>query len=229
MRPSRLVLAGERDLTKTAHRGIEASLALYRQAHPHFDYAWVSTAELTAESPPSVLREATGLWCTPGSPYASTAGALAAIRHARTEQKPFLGTCGGFQHALMEYARNVLRRPAEHQELNPDAERPLIAKLSCSLVGAKGRVRVTAPALFADLLGTEESIEEFHCNYGMEETLAGLFAGTALTFVAHDEVGQIRAFRLTGHPFFVGTLFQPERRALAGTLHPIVEGFLRAV
>jgi CTP synthase (UTP-ammonia lyase) len=35
-------------------------------------------------------------------------GALAAIRHARERRLPFLGTCAGFQHAVVEYARNVL-------------------------------------------------------------------------------------------------------------------------
>jgi CTP synthase (UTP-ammonia lyase) len=35
-------------------------------------------------------------------------GALLAIRHARESAIPFLGTCGGFQHAVLEYARNVL-------------------------------------------------------------------------------------------------------------------------
>jgi CTP synthase (UTP-ammonia lyase) len=41
-----------------------------------------------------------GLWCVPGSPYRSMEGALLAIRHARESGVPFLGTCGGFQHAL---------------------------------------------------------------------------------------------------------------------------------
>jgi CTP synthase (UTP-ammonia lyase) len=35
-------------------------------------------------------------------------GALFAIRHAREQNRPFLGTCGGFQHGVIEYARNVL-------------------------------------------------------------------------------------------------------------------------
>ena len=78
------------------------------------------------------------------------------------------------------------------------------------------------------MLGGPESIEEFHCNYGFNGDLTGLFKKSALRFVAHDEAGDLRAFRLDGHPFFVGTLFQPERRALAGSLHPVVAAFLTA-
>jgi hypothetical protein len=55
------------------------------------------------------------------------------------------------------------------------------------------------------------------------------FRGTNMIFVAHDEHGQERAFRLIGHSFFVGTLFQPERIALDGQIYPVVEAFLRAV
>src|SRR5262245_18934308 len=48
------------------------------------------------------------LWCAPGSPYRSMQGALNGIRYAREHGRPFLGTCGGFQHVVIEYARNVL-------------------------------------------------------------------------------------------------------------------------
>jgi CTP synthase (UTP-ammonia lyase) len=61
----------------------------------------------------------------------------------------------------------------------------------------------------------------------MNSELAGIFRGSDLEFIAHDESGQIRAFRLSRHPFFVGTLFQPERKALAGLIHPVVNAFLK--
>ena len=225
----RIALIGERDLAKRAHQGIEASLALFRRdVDPQLDFTWINTAALTAASVDRVLQNATGVWCAPGSPYESTAGALLAIRHARRGRKTFLGTCGGFQHALMEFAQNELGHAAEHAEMNPGARDPLIAKLSCSLVGATGRIIATDQARFAGLLGGPESVEEFHCNYGFNAGLAGIFQGSALRFVAHDETGQVRAFRLDGHPYFVGTLFQPERRALHGSLHPLVHAFLHA-
>jgi CTP synthase (UTP-ammonia lyase) len=229
MRIPRIILVGERDPAKQAHQGIEASLALYRRdVDPSLDFAWVSTATITPDSLPAVFREATGIWCTPGSPYESTAGALLAIRLARTEKRAFLGTCGGFQHALMEFAGNALHRPADHAELTPTAQEPLIAKLTCSLAGARGKVVVTAPDLLAGIQNEPASIEEFNCNYGLNGDLAGIFQNTDLAFVAHDESGQPRIFRLRHHPFFVGTLFQPERRALTDKLHPIVRAFLRA-
>ena len=92
----RIALVGERDPAKTAHLGIEASLVLYgRDTDSRIDYEWVPSAAITAASAPVLFREATGIWCTPGSPYENTGGALRAIRLARTGPKTFLGTCGG--------------------------------------------------------------------------------------------------------------------------------------
>jgi len=51
---------------------------------------------------------ANGIWLAPGSPYASFDNVLGVIRFARERNVPFLGTCGGFQHVLIEFARNVL-------------------------------------------------------------------------------------------------------------------------
>jgi CTP synthase (UTP-ammonia lyase) len=229
MKPRTIAIIGERNLAHRSHQGIEASLEIFRRTvDPTLTYSWIGTAAISAGTVDGILRNATGVWCAPGSPYENTAGALRAIRHARMEKKTFLGTCGGFQHALMEFAQNVLGREAAHQELDPAARNPLIIKLSCSLVGAKGKVIATSTERFAGLLGGPESIEEFHCNYGFNGDLAKIFQGSGLAFVAHDESGQVRAFRLEDHPFYVGTLFQPERRALGGSLHPVVEGFLRA-
>lgn len=226
-RTRRIAIIGERNLAHRAHAGIEASLELFRRDFdPGLVYDWISTALVTPDSVDEILGKATGVWCAPASPYTSTTGALLAIQYAREHMKAFLGTCGGFQHALMEYAQNVLGRDAMHQEMQPSASQPLIAKLSCSLAGAKAKVIATQG--FSEILGFAESTEEFNCNYGLNPDLEVIFKGTDLSFVARDEAGQVRAFRLARHPFFVGTLFQPERRALGEGLHPVVRTFLQS-
>src|SRR5471032_754563 len=44
----------------------------------------------------------------------------------------------------------------------------------------------------------------------------------------HDAQGDLRAIELKGHPFFVATLFQPERAALDGHTPALVSTFLTA-
>ena len=70
-------------------------------------------------------------------------GALRAIRFAREQRVPFLGTCGGFQHAVIEYARHALgRADAGHAETTPGAERAVLGALACSLVEVSDEVRL---------------------------------------------------------------------------------------
>lgn len=223
-----IALIGERDIGKRAHAGIEASLELFRrESGILLPSCWIPTKSLWSENVDRVLSGVSAVWCTPGSPYENTAGALSAIRWARTQQVPFLGTCGGFQHALMEYCSAVLGRPAFHQEVDVDAAEPLIIKLACSLVEVRAQVIAPPGGWYAGVVGAAETTEEFHCNYGLAAALEPAFTGSDLEFVARDETGQVRAFRLATHPFFAGTLFQPERRALQGDLHPLVREFLR--
>jgi CTP synthase (UTP-ammonia lyase) len=49
-----------------------------------------------------------------------------------------------------------------------------------------------------------------------------------LCFSGFDEAGEVRALELPSHPFFLGTLFQPERSALQNQPHPIVQAFVQA-
>jgi CTP synthase (UTP-ammonia lyase) len=50
----------------------------------------------------------------------------------------------------------------------------------------------------------------------------------ALHACAVDDNGDVRGIELTSHPFFVATLFQPERRILSEEEVPLVTAFLQA-
>jgi len=187
---------------------------------------WVPTEEVTASR--RVLGYH-GLWCVPASPYRSMAGALTAIRHARECAVPFLGSCGGFQHALIEYARNVLGwQEAEHAETSPAAALALIAPLECALVEASETVRLLPGTRIARAYAANTAHEGYHCRYGLDPRYRGALLRGPLRASAEDERGDVRAVELDGHPFFVAALFQPERAALAGRPVPLAGAFLAA-
>jgi CTP synthase (UTP-ammonia lyase) len=50
-----------------------------------------------------------------------------------------------------------------------------------------------------------------------------------LKVTARGAAGEVRAVELEGHPFYVGTLFQSERRALKGEAPPLVVAFVDAM
>lgn len=134
--PLRIGLIGDHSADIPAHRAIPIALRDAAQAMGvKLRFEWLATDSL---SNPSQLQAFDGLWCVPGSPYRSMDGALLAIRHARETGLPFLGSCGGFQHAVIEHARNVLGwRDADHAETTPDAARAVASLLACALVAGR--------------------------------------------------------------------------------------------
>ncbi|HJV48239.1 MAG TPA: CTP synthase [Geothrix sp.] len=220
-------LVGDRDPSVPAHRAIPLALEQAGEALGlQTRFEWVPTEELLSASR---LAGFDGLWCVPASPYRSLEGALLAIRHAREGGLPFLGTCGGFQHAILEYARNVLGwADADHAETSPDAARAVISPLSCALVEAVGSIRLLPGTRIAAAYGASVVQEGYRCRYGLNPEFQEALLRGPLRAGAEDETGEVRAVELEGPSFFVATLFQPERAALKGARAPLVAAFLRA-
>lgn len=229
MKPVPIGLIGDFDPAVIAHQAIPEALGLAAGNEGRaVEAAWVGTTTL-GHDVPSQLAAFAGVWCVPASPYANTEGALAAIRFARESGRPYLGTCGGFQHALLEYVRDVLgQRQAEHAEIRPEADMLLIAPLSCSLVEKSGRIQFAEGSRLRAIYGAAEAEEQYHCNYSLNPTYEALLHDTPLRISGRDEAGEVRAVELDGHPFFFATLFQPERSALRGIPHPLVSAFVAA-
>ncbi|HJZ46095.1 MAG TPA: hypothetical protein VKE41_02975 [Roseiflexaceae bacterium] len=189
---------------------------------------WLPTEQLEGDLS-ARLAAFDGLWCVPASPYVSMEGALRGIQFAREQGRPFLGTCGGFQHALIEYARDVLGlHDADHAESNPDAAMPLMVALECALLEATGTIVLHAGSRVATLYGQSEVVEAYHCRFGLNPHYEPLLAASPLRIVGRDTGGEVRIVELEGHPFFVATLFQPERSAFGGRAHPLITAYVGA-
>ena len=224
----RVALVGDRDDAIVAHRAIPRALALAADALGiQVDHAWLATDGIGDDG---ALDAYDAVWCVPGSPYRSMEGALRAIRVARESRRPFLGTCGGFQHALVEYARSVLGwRDAGHAESDPESPRAIVTPLACSLVEQTELVWLRAGSHLATAYGTLEIREGYHCRFGLNPAMrTALLDRGALRVTAESPDGEVRAVELATHPFYVAMLFQPERAAFAGEAPVIVSAFVRA-
>lgn len=223
----KVALVGDYNAAIAAHRAIPEALRLTSEAlGVAVEHDWLATDSLVDDAS---LMAYDGIWCVPGSPYVATEGALRAIRFAREQGVPFLGTCGGFQHALLEYARNRLGwTEAEHGELSPHAPTPLIAPLACALLDVSEHVHLLSGSRIAELYGVREISEQYLCRYGLADAFVEPLMAQALKACGHDQAGAVRAIELEDHPFFIATLFQPERAALEGRLPPVVAGLVGA-
>ena len=237
----KLALVGDYSTKVIAHTAIPKALELAGAATGvKVEWSWIGTEQITDAA--QALAGYAGVWCVPASPYKNMAGALAAIRHARELRLPFLGTCGGFQHALIEFARNVAGiTRADHEESAqqtsntigyrlPETDPALVVtKLVCSLVEQSGAVAFTPGSQLHGIFGGQPTRGEYRCSYGVNAAYRARLESAGLRFTGFDDAGDIRAAELPGHSFYIGTLFQPERSALQGRPHPLIQAFVRAI
>ncbi|WP_192458303.1 CTP synthase [Musicola keenii] len=222
---ARIVLIGDYNPAVIAHQAIPPAITLAaRHLGISTESQWIHSEQLS----PRQLAEADAVWCVPASPYSNDENILQAIRYARESGTPFLGTCGGCQYALLEYARHVLQwQDASNAEVTQQG-RCVIAPLQCEMVEKQGDIHLAPDSHVARAYSTLDITEGYRCRYGINEDFRRDFTAATVKVTGTDDNGDIRAIELADHPFFVGTLFQPERTALKEIAPPLVIALLRA-
>jgi CTP synthase (UTP-ammonia lyase) len=224
----RVAIVGDFDDTNAPHLATDDAVRhTATRLGVELEVDWTPTEPLERDLGP--VRTADAIWCAPGSPYRSLAGALAALRYGREGGVPTLGTCGGCQHIVIEYARNVLGfEDAQHAEYDPYGSRLFVSQLTCSLVGQTMPVGLTPESKVATIYGTTNVHEEYYCNFGLNPEYQDLLDKGGLRVVGFDDTGEARVLELPEHPFYVATLFVPQTRSTPERPHPLITGFLSA-
>jgi CTP synthase (UTP-ammonia lyase) len=111
------------------------------------------------------------LWIAPGSPYKDFENVLNVIRYARVNNIPTLGNCGGFQHMVIEFARNVCGiTRADHEETNADSNDLVIQKLACSLAGLEENLTISDnKSIIFSILKKQTFAARYFCSYGLTD------------------------------------------------------------
>ncbi len=228
-RPTAIALLGDFDPASLSHNATndalahaKASLRLSLQA------CWIHSQDISRQENAAFLTHYDGVWIAPGA-YHDIEGVLSCIRTAREHHIPLLGTCGGFQCLLLEYARNVLGfADAQHEEYAPQAPQLFISRLPCSLVGQTLPITLKPDTAIARAYGTTRVQEQYRCGFGVNPLYADSLEKGPLRVVGADDDGVARIVELPGHPFFVGTLFVPQLQSSRESPHPVVLAFVKA-
>jgi CTP synthase (UTP-ammonia lyase) len=211
-----------------------------RQLQLTVESAWIPTRSLLESAASAVLDSCDGVWASPGSPYKSFDGMLKGIEFARVHDRPFLGTCGGFQYTVIECARNVLGiGDATTAEEDPRAKNIVIYPVSCAvpnrdpnapkLSGTINEIRLRPGSRLATFYGKESIEEEFFCNFEMNPEFEWMAMEAGFPVVARGSNEECRAIESPAHVFFIATLFQPQLSSREGAAHPLILAFLRHV
>ena len=75
--------------------------------------------------------------------------------------------------------------------------------------------------------GKEETVEQFQCNYGLNEEYRGQLSDGQLEVVGFDREKTTRIVELKNHRFFVATLFLPQLSSTPDKPHPLIMAFLK--
>jgi CTP synthase (UTP-ammonia lyase) len=218
--------------------------ALQHAAHKlnlQVESQWLPTPSLTAADAGRILETYDGLWAAPGSPFQSFDGMLKGIEFARTRDWPFLGTCAGFQYALIECARNVLGiQDADSAENQSGSRNIIIYPVACAvpdrqgdaprLSGTSPEIRLRPGSYLQSFYGKDEetATEEFFCNFEVNPDYEWCAMEAGFPVVARGAQGEIRAIESPASRFFLATLFQPQLTSTETNPHPIVIAFVQA-
>ncbi|MCH4896543.1 hypothetical protein E0494_07510 [Marinilabiliaceae bacterium JC040] len=185
---------------------------------------WLSAENI--ENVDELMHNFNGILIAPGSPHNETV--MNIIKFARTNKIPTLGTCGGFQNIVVEYARNVLNiEDASHSGYNPESSDLVVTPLTCSLAGQTHEVQITDKnSLTYKLVQRDSIMEKYYCSFGLNSSYVNAFEESGFKPVGRDE-SEIRIMELENHPFYLITLFVPQDTSSFEEPHPIVSEFLR--
>jgi len=103
---------------------------------------------------------------------------------------------------------------------------PIITLLACSLMEQQISVDLTPGSRLEQLYGTTRCTERTTCNYGLAPELAYLAEQHGMRISATDATREVRAVERVDHPFFIGTLYQPQLTSAPAAPHPVFTGLL---
>lgn len=214
----RIALVGDLNPDYPSHRELEAARLLLG---PDVQTQWFPT-----DAPMTGLSQCDGVWLAPGSPYADDAAAMEAIRWAREYGIPFLGTCGGMQYSVLEFVRDVIGREAGHAEIDGDDAGNAVVPLACDLYGQERLVTPVPGTAFASLTQGQPFLGMHYCRYAASPEVVDELTrhGWLVEATAPDAGAEV--LRLTTHPFFVVSMFQPQIGSSQGVMHPLVHAFV---
>ena len=175
-------------------------------------------------------------------------GMINIAKFSRIKNIPYLGICLGMQVAVIEFARNVLKLPANSTEFEKNTDHPVIALIT-EWMDEKGLTQIRnensdkggTMRLGSQVCILEKNSKmakmynstmiserhrhryEFNSNYLNQMKLKGM----NIVGLSEDK-NLVEAIELKAHKWFVGCQFHPEFTSDPRTGHPLFNGFIKA-
>ena len=207
---------------------------------------WIDTSDITQANVADRLggNGIHGVIVPGGFGERGVEGKIACVRHAREQRIPYLGICLGFQMAVIDYARHVLKlQGANSTEFEPDCPHPVIAELpeQKKIEGLGGTMRLGAqdvllePDSLAWMLfepGEQATVpQRFRHRWEVEPAYVDRLTAAGLRFSGrHPDypIMQVLELDRSAHPYFLAAQFHPELTSRPLRPHPMFMGLVAA-
>lgn len=203
------------------------------------DIRWAYAQDLETGGPESFLQGVNGILVPGGFGDRGIDGKIMAARYARERHIPFLGICLGMQCAVIEFARNVAKLenagsvefgPVQHPVISFRPGQPEITGLGGTMRLGAYPCQIQAGTLSMEAYG-ETLVQERHRHrYELNHDYLDVLVKAGMRVAGTSPDGELtEIIELTDHPWFVGTLFQPEFKSRPTKPHPLFAHFVAAI
>ena len=203
------------------------------------EFSWIHSVELEKGDCWEELRAAHGVIVPGGFGDRGIEGMIAAARHARQEQVPYLGLCLGMQVMVIEFARSVLgHKAANSTEFDPQTPHPVIDLLPSQrgIGDLGGTMRLglypcmlTADTRCARAYGRDKVEERHRHRFEFNNAYREVFESHGMRFPGLSPDGKlVEIAELSEHAFMLGSQFHPEFRSRPNRPHPLFVAFMDA-
>ena len=198
----------------------------------------VNIKKIDAENfTPDDCRDVDGILVPGGFGARGVDGKIAAARHARENNIPYMGICLGMQVAVIEFARNVLGiEDAGSAEFTSDCT-PVIgimADHNAENMGGTLRLgaypcEITPDTLAHKIYGATSISERHRHRYEMDISWEQKFADAGMIISGRSPDGRLpEIIEIPSHKFFVAGQFHPEFQSSPYSGHAMFNAFIAA-
>jgi len=233
-------LVGKYIKLKDSYKSIcEALIHSGTEKNCKVNISWIHSEEIKENNLNQIFKSLDGVLVAPGFGDRGIEGKISAIKYVRENNIPFLGICLGMQCAVIEFARNILKKSdANSTEMNPDTKNPVIDIMENQkdIKNKGGTMRLGAynceleKNTNSHKAYNKQVISERHRHrYEFNNEFLDEFSSNGMKFSGiNPDNNLVEIIEIPKHKWFVGVQFHPEYSSTVLRPHPLFSEFIQA-
>ena len=233
-------LVGKYIKLKDSYKSIcEALIHSGTEKNCKVNISWIHSEEIKEDNLNQIFKNLDGVLVAPGFGDRGIEGKISAIKYVRENNIPFLGICLGMQCAVIEFARNILKKSdANSTEMNPDTKNPVIDIMENQkdIENKGGTMRLGAynceleKNTNSHKAYNKQVISERHRHrYEFNNEFLDEFSSNGMKFSGiNPDNNLVEIIEIPKHKWFVGVQFHPEYSSTVLRPHPLFSEFIKA-